>query len=311
MVNAHFIKNLSEYTLLISEIGSSCIRNGMDKYEKLLFRGHSDQKYQIIPSLGRGRSMSMDISIFNEERNLIELAKYKLPDIFMENLNPLELLALMQHYGIPTRLLDVTESALVALYFSCCSNNDQTGEVIVFKTNETDVANYPVIQAIADSYRFARGTFCPLSLFYGAVKTQPYFLEQKQANEIVRETDEDGGEWIAECCSTPFFVYAPIRSARQQAQRGRYILFNNRVEENIYTREDGNKSKHFATLIDPILKDADCVANIISIPAECKQQLLTELAVMGISEETLFPDNIDVVCRSIVDECNARWKGKV
>jgi hypothetical protein len=38
-------------------------------------------------------------------------------------------LFLMQHTGIPTRLLDWTESALVALFFSVCKQSDHDGVV--------------------------------------------------------------------------------------------------------------------------------------------------------------------------------------
>lgn len=107
-----------------------------------LFRGHSDNSYKLIPAIARPIESFSSDTLIHEERNLIEMAKFKLPDVFREDMQPLELLALLQHYGVPTRLLDVTENALVALYFACCSKNNNAGtngEVIVFKSNELEV----------------------------------------------------------------------------------------------------------------------------------------------------------------------------
>ena len=215
------IKSLPDYIQKIIETDHLLIRDGELHNEIMLFRGQSNKDYELLPSIGRNRECSMDISIFEEERNLIELSKFKLPTVFSNDLQPIDLLALLQHYGIPTRLLDITESPLVALYFACCSNNDKDGEVIVFKNDEKEVANAPVINALAESYKYSRGTFYPLSLFYGAVKYQPYFLEQKQMNEICNKTDEDGGEWIEECCSKTIFLYSTQISRRQAMQQGR------------------------------------------------------------------------------------------
>ena len=53
---------------------------------------------------------------------------------------------------------DIQQNKIVALYFACSDGPDRVGEVVVFKNMGRRIANYPIINAIADSYRFADAT---------------------------------------------------------------------------------------------------------------------------------------------------------
>lgn len=58
---------------------------------------------------------------------------------FQSDVYTLDSLVRMQHYSLPTRLLDITSNPLIALYFACKSADDEEGEVIVFSMKRKDV----------------------------------------------------------------------------------------------------------------------------------------------------------------------------
>ena len=260
----------------------------------LAFRGQESKYYELIPSIGRNRRFSCDVSILNQERNLIEMAKYKLPNIFRSDLLPIDLLSLLQHYGIPTRLLDVTLNPLVALYFASM-NDEEDGEIFAFEYNDSDKTNYPIINAISESYKFAFGTFNSLSLFFRDAIRQSYFAEQ--ISFLGDEDDKAGGRWIKECCEDLIFVNATEQIERQKLQQGFYILFPNEITEY------GTDDFCFNKIIKPIDKDNKQIKERVIVKKEGKPEIRKKLEFLGISEATLFADNIDMVCKNIVDQC--------
>lgn len=301
------VNSIDEYIKEICDVNSKLTKNGVGVNQILLFRGQSNEHFELVPSIGRGYGEDGNKSVLYEERNLIEMAKYRLPEIFHERLQPIELLSLLQHHGIPTRLLDVTENALVALYFACSKDFDSDGEVIVFKDNEQDVANFPIINAIAETYKFCVGEITSLVEFEKSVLSQSYFSEQRYLIETCYPSEDSKTEWFEKCCKSVHFIYAPIHRLRQQMQQGRYILFSNKISHDC----DSSKTAFLIPEIEPISKDADCVAKCIKIPADKKKKILNELALFGVSEEQLFCDNIDIVCKSIFNTFSRNPRGNV
>lgn len=94
---------------------------GYDSGQKWVFRGQADADWGIRSSLER---LVFDCCFDAEcrraaERQLIEEFQHRLRSILSgRKIPPFDLVALMQHYGMPTRLVDFAYSAFVALYFA-------------------------------------------------------------------------------------------------------------------------------------------------------------------------------------------------
>lgn len=292
--------NIVEYVRAVEELGRVAVgKNGLP-VRAALFRGQSDVSYEILPAIARNCGLEF-------ERNVVEAAKHRLPDVFGADLAPLDLLARLQHHGIPTRLLDLTENPLAALYFACKGSKRRDGEVIAFETNDLDVTDYPICQGVADSYRFACDPTTSIANFCEDVLDQPYFISQRRKIGRLKPTEEERARWVWDCCKEPMFVYASCGVRRQTAQSSRYLLFPNRI---VAPEENGVSSidrMQFIQDIRPISKDDHPVIARITIPADKKGELLSSLKRLGVTEATLFPDSVDKVCADLKERHMNAW----
>jgi hypothetical protein len=121
-------------------IGS--VRTFLDALEKLnrsdeavlFYRGHSSFSYNLKPSIYRNKGWIENEHIIFKELIL------RCPTDFDPSESTFQTLVKMQHYSLPTRLLDITTNPLVALFFACDNpNSAEAGEVVTFRIPKAEI----------------------------------------------------------------------------------------------------------------------------------------------------------------------------
>jgi FRG domain len=219
------------------------------------FRGQSDATWALRPSIYRYSPLKRHIRALEDE--IRQEFVVRAPSLGPERpRNSWEWYFLMQHCGAPTRLLDWTESALIALFFAVKGGGmrgDTDGAVWIlepWKLNES-VAN--IKEVIAP----------------GA-----------EAGMMVRHADRYK-EWLPDRYSNtrclkkrfPVAVYPTHFSRRISSQRSCFTIH-------------GSDSDGFEHLPDTFLG----YLRKVVIPASKKHDIERRLSVAGVDELTVFPD---------------------
>jgi len=215
------------------------------------FRGHASTSWEILPSLFRDKGR------IHDEHLMLEMASNMLWTELNDCNSELDKMIRLQHYGLHTRLLDVTYNPLVALFFACQDHDDNDGLVICgYKEKGSNL----VCQAIAE-YVFKYDVF--------NIKELAKICEQKNVKE--------------EELKTIHFVSPPLNNPRISIQNGAFIM------SPLLNR---NLDKHFNIASYAYIKKEMEAAfeKQFVIPKDSKPTIIKELDYLGFNKATIYTD---------------------
>jgi hypothetical protein len=254
-------------------------RDGWHKSSKLdpqeevpWFRGVHNEDYDLIPGIYRGKdTIGWDYLPEEAEDMKAEFARRAVRFLGpLQHCREGEYLHLMQHYRFPTRLLDWTEGALIALHFAVTGlKADGTSKPCVWMLNPSWL-NYNN-DAVNES---AKGNpereECRSLVLY----TDYWAVEKYPEDSVVAERYLCREERLT--AKFPIAVFPPHIDARITAQRSVFTIH-------------GRERNGFRILWE---KEPESEIAKIPITTDTKQlrEIRAELTTLGVTETTLFPD---------------------
>ena len=238
----NYISSLPEYLEYVNYI-----QNHWNNYQ-LWFRGLSDTRHRLIPSIYRN-------SVWTYNKQLAHDVFYEFirkARVFVEReLSDYEWYQLMQHYGLPTRLLDWTEGSLLALYFAVRNiNENREGTPCVWVI---DPYWLNAVSEIKDEYTISTD-----------------IVEEEYEDVINKYHDE-----LGDLPNYPISILPGYKNPRIAAQRSTFTIHGRYYDGFRYLYQKTQRKSH---LLQIRINSNDAL--------EIKNELLTA----GINETTVFPD---------------------
>lgn len=227
--------------------------------DSLWYRGCGRSSYDLVPSLYRHPTIHGIEQLLELESKILDRFKQRsVPYLNRTIEGDLDYLFLMQHCGVPTRLLDWTENPFIALFFALTS-----APFVVSEGNCTFAEDAAVwvlnpnpwnIRAL-EHLSFAGGILSPSD------KKMDGYAPTSESSLMKSE---------------PIAIFGPHNSARIVAQRGVFTIFGkNRESMNgIYTRLNFPQ---------------DSLQKLI-VPSGKIDGLLQSILSIGFTDSVVFPD---------------------
>jgi len=126
----------------------------LDPETTFWFRGNANIEYDLRPSALRYMTPSKRDRALNLLDDFKRFGELKLPKPPNDD-EKFKWVQLARHYGLPTRLLDWTRNASIALYFACEKDEDKDGAIFIINPIDLNRKAFPRDARIFDPNRDA------------------------------------------------------------------------------------------------------------------------------------------------------------
>ena len=242
-----------------------------------IYRGQANSEWDLNPAVYRNDRFKY------EKMYICEMERIA-PQAF-SGMSRIDKLIKMQHYGIPTRLLDFSRNSLVALYFACNKELDKDGAVYEIHATQILHQDSPWI-SIVMKYLFEYGNeFFDPDIFVSELSEKDY-----PSKGYVDFKSRDG---IKQVLSNTHGIYPKHTNERVRNQDGVFVLAGMEIKET-----------NMGNFVFSPRSQADITAlhseqRRIIIPKENKLEVLRSLDKIGYNEKYLFP-GLEADVRSVI-----------
>lgn len=208
------------------------------------------------------------------------------PSDFKDCNSTFEKLVKMQHYSLPTRLLDITSNPLVALFFACKEETqmNEDGELYRFEIKEDELKYYDSDTVSVVSNIARRPHDFSIQSIKGLANST--FNKKGEIQYLLHEIRSEKPHFSAviDCkhIEMVFCVKPKLDNPRIIRQEGAFFIFG----------ISNNKTQ---------CAKFDFVYESYIISKSEKQKILNQLEALGINESTLFPE-IDHVAKHLKEK---------
>lgn len=260
------VTSLAEYIEKVTNVAGTVFYSGTTNLFPI-YRGQANSEWDLNPATYRNNR-------FKHEKIFICEMERIAPDAFA-GMSRIDKLIKMQHYGLPTRLLDFSRNSLIALYFACNKEPDKNGSV--YEIHAMPMLHQDaVLVSVVMKYLFEYG-----NEFFNPDRFVRELSEKDYPGKFF--ADFKNREGVKQVLSAIYGIYPKYTNERVRNQDGVFVLAGMEI------RETEMGCFAFFPKMQSDIKSIWPESRCIIIPKESKQGILQTLDKIGINERKLFP----------------------